>query len=123
MLSGNFLAAIMWVVFAAFLLLSGRIDQWWLKHKLRRSPFINEIVKLELSDAGLHAISLSQDSKLAWRVFTKMIQFDDGILLLQGPGMCNWIPYERLELEHDAQRLIQLVHANIGCREDRRTKR
>lgn len=117
------LVAISWAIFGAVLLLSLDFDRWLQKRQLRRSPFINEVLELKFSNLGLHAVSPSQDVKFAWKVFTKMIRFDDGFLLMQGPGLCNWIPFDCILGNDGAERLLQLLESHIACREDRRTKR
>lgn len=45
---GVIFGVIFWAMFAAFLVFSGSIDQWWTKRSLIRSPFINEQVKLKV---------------------------------------------------------------------------
>jgi hypothetical protein len=121
--NGVIVGVIFWAMFAAFLVFSGSIDQWWTKRSLLRSPFINEQFKLVFSSSGFHATSPSQDVKLSWNVFTKIVRFDDGFLLMQGLGMCNWIPYDAIVGEKGLDQLTQLFDAKIGRSEDRRTKR
>ena len=112
-----------WAAFAAYWALSGAFNQWWTKRNLLRSPFINEKVQLEFSNAGLRATSTSQDTKLTWDVFTKVVRFDDGFLLLQGPGLCTWIPFHAILSEKGLDQLTQLFVSKIGSSEDRRTHR
>ena len=107
----------------AFLLFSSPINKWQIRQNLRTSPYTNETVRLEFSDAGMHALSQSQDSKLKWNVFTRMVQFDEGVLLMQGPNQCNWIPNESILGEHGRERLDNLLSVKIANCEDRRTRR
>ena len=52
--------------------------------------------------------SSKSEIKALWSIFTKAVAFHDGILLLQGPGLFNWLPLKNIS-EGSVERLIDLI--------------
>lgn len=78
--------------FGVLLALGPRLDYWFFKRRLRKSPFYLSDVEIAISQEGC----LSTDSKsrveLKWSVFTGAVRFADGFLLLIGPQQFYWWP-------------------------------
>ncbi len=103
------------VVFTAVIILmlyGHKLDYVLLKSRFRQSPFINEEVEITISDEGYHELSNKSESKSLWSVFTKAVVFSDGFLLLQGPGLFNWLPVKNIT-QGSPQELNQLIKNNI----------
>lgn len=72
-----------------------------------------------LSENGMHAAYPDWDCQLKWSAFTQAAFFDDGVLLMQGPGG-YWMLYQSIEGDYGQERLIHLLQANIPKIIDRR---
>ena len=90
---------------------------------MRKSPYENDELTIQISEDGYHATSSKQDVKLQWNAFTRVAHFSDGFLLFQGPKMFNWIPFcslapsEIAEVERLLKKHIQ-EHEIVECRKD-----
>src|SRR5688572_9933697 len=91
LLVGVFLAAL-----SGFMFVAHRVDYWLACRTFRKSPYRDDELTIEFTDAGFHAYSSKQDMALQWSVFTRMVEFRDGFLLFQGPTFYNWIPLSSL---------------------------
>jgi len=94
-----------------FLLFANPLKKWLLVRKFQKSPFCNQSFQITFTQEGKHSLSATQDSKSKWSAFTKMIRFEDGVLLMQGPGLCSWIPFSSIDGEDGAERPIQLLES------------
>jgi hypothetical protein len=81
-----------WAAVIGLLLASPRIDYWIAKRRFRLSPFRDESIRLSMGPDGVHSVSSSHDQRMAWRAYTKAYKLDDGILLLMGPHLFQWLP-------------------------------
>lgn len=100
-----------------FLLAFGHhLDLWWVRRRFQKSPYANEDedLRVEISDEGFQAKSPKQDTKLTWAVFTKVVHFQDGFLLFQGPHFFNWIPVRLLKDAGQVELLGQLSKARVS---------
>ena len=89
------------------------LDYWLARRSFKKSPYRDEHLTIELTDQGFHALSEKQDVKLSWSVFTKVVQFNDGFLLFQGPKWFNWIPVSSLSDSSQAAELESLLRSKI----------
>lgn len=96
----------------AFLLLSFRIDEWWMTKRFRKSPYRDELVRISLSPEGFSAKQEKGEVTLDWSAFTRARRFSDGVLLFQGPGVFNWLPFKRMT-SGKIEEVDELVGAKI----------
>lgn len=89
---GRFNPAAVFASIVATLFLFGPLNAWLVRRRFRRSPFYNEPITFALSDGGAHAVGRDSDTRIGWATFTRARRFEDGLLLFQGPGVCNWLP-------------------------------
>lgn len=104
------------VVFAAlgvFMFLAHHVDHWLARRSFRRSPYRDEDLTIEFSEAGFHAQSPKQDVRLRWSAFTTVAHFSDGFLLFQGPKLFTWIPLSSLARASESAELDALLRARI----------
>lgn len=81
------------VVFGCgYLLFLPRISDHRTRVQFRSSPYCNENITVVLSDEGFHATGEISRTSLTWQAYTRAVRFRDGFLLLQGPGVFNWLP-------------------------------
>lgn len=79
--------------FFLLLLLAGpRFDYWLMKRRFRRSPFRDDVLLVDLSEAGYKSEANSGKAEIPWRTFTKGRRFDDGFLLFIGQSQFHWWP-------------------------------
>jgi len=107
------LIGIFFVALSVFMFFAHHVDYWLARRAFRGSPYRDEDVTIELTDAGFHARSPKQDTKLQWSAFTRVAHFRDGFLLFQGPKSCNWIPHSSLGSPSQAAELATLLASKI----------
>ncbi len=102
-------------VICPFLPILGRYAvQEQLRKSFQQSPFRDELLRIELRDDGFHAKGDISTVDLHWSAFTKVVHFEDGFLLFQGPQVANWIPVRYLEDAAALADLEALLDANIA---------
>ena len=99
-LQGHWKPALASLGAVSLVILSRPLDRFIRHWKIRRSPFWNEVFKMELSEQGFKSSSPKANVELTWEAFTKAIRFSDGVLLYQGPNAFYWLPNTSL-LEGD----------------------
>lgn len=107
---GDWLLSLLLLGFCAFVFCTRWIGEWWTRWSFRKSPYCDEDLTIELTEAGFHAWSAKQDARLQWSAFTKVAQFGHGFLLFQGPRLFNWIPVTALgdpSQVHDLEALLR----------------
>ena len=101
------------LLFSVLILASPQLDRWLTIRNFRRSPFQNETLRISLGeDAYVVAGSISS-THLSWDAFTRAVQFEDGMLLFQGPGLCNWLPFSRITRGTPAE-VAERVSTKVG---------
>jgi len=110
---GHVVIALFFAALSIFMFLAHHVDYWFARRSFRKSPYRDEDVTIEFSDAGFHARSPKQDTKLQWSAFTRVSHFRDGFLLFQGPKFCNWIPLSSLSSPSEAAELETLLRSKI----------
>lgn len=102
-----FLAGCMFLYFAHYM------DAWYIRWSFRKSPYRDDNITIDFTDAGFHVHSPIQDVKLQWSVFTRVIHFGDGFLLFQGPRAFNWIPLTSLGSASQVAELETLLRSKV----------
>lgn len=72
--------------------LGAPLDEWWVRRRFRASPYHNDDIEFTLSADGAHAKGRDSELTLGWSAFTAARICKDGLLLFQGPNVCNWLP-------------------------------
>ncbi|MBX3734944.1 MAG: YcxB family protein [Verrucomicrobiae bacterium] len=99
---------------SVFMFFAHHVDYWLARRSFTKSPYRDEDVLIEFTDAGFHARSPKQDTKLQWSAFTKVAHFRDGFLLFQGPKFFNWIPFSSLGSPSQAAELSAFLRSKIS---------
>lgn len=89
------------------------VDDWWVRRTVRKSPFLNEVLHVEMDDVSFRVTSPKQDVKLQWTIFTRVVHFPDGFMLFQGPRLINWIPLTALVPPADRAGIETLLRSKI----------
>jgi len=110
---GHVVVGVFFAVFSMFMFFAHHVDYWLARRSFRKSPYRDEDITIELTEAGFHARSPKQDTKLQWSAFTKVAHFKDGVLLFQGPRFFNWIPFSSLSGAAEAAELETLLRSKI----------
>ena len=71
---------------------SHKIDNFFVKRRFQKSPYRDVKYTIKLSDEGFSAISDLDQSILKWPAFSRVLIFDDGILMQHASGSVNWLP-------------------------------
>lgn len=80
------------------ILFPNHLTRWLMLHRFRKSPFYNEPARTEIDDDGLRVKTPATESRSAGTTCTEAREFKDGLLLLHGPGMFRWLPFQRIAL-------------------------
>ncbi len=99
---------------ALLILLSRKLDHFWLLWNLKKSPFWDEETVMEISDVGLKTSSNKGNADLAWQAFTRALRFPDGFLLYQGPSVFYWLPDSTLAEGFNAQDTEAVLRKHIA---------
>ena len=110
---GHVLIGIFFAALGVCMFFAHHVDYWVARRSFRKSPYRDEDVTIQFSEAGVHALSPKQDTNLQWSVFTKVAHFRDGFLLFQGPKSFNWIPLSSLGNASQAAELESLLRSKI----------
>lgn len=62
--------------------------------RFQNSPYRNAGFRVQLSEDGYNESSSISSVQLRWAAFTAACRFEDGFLLIQGPGAFNWLPFD-----------------------------
>jgi hypothetical protein len=110
---GDIAEGLYFAAFIVFLFFAHHIDSWLIRRTFRKSPYRDDHLTIEFSEAGFHTHSPIQDTKLQWSVFTRVTHFRDGFLLFQGPKAFNWIPVSSLESATQVAELETLLRSRV----------
>jgi hypothetical protein len=78
--------------FIALLLVGPRIDYWVMKWRLRKSPFYQHKMRIEVQKEGFKETSEISTTELKWPAFTRAVRLKDGFLVFSGPRHFHWWP-------------------------------
>lgn len=87
-------------------------EPWSIKRALRKSPFKGDEIDVSFTDNSFDLRSSLAITSLKWGIFTKVVRFEDGLLLFQSPHVFFWIPYSGLRTG-SSQQLEELVRKHI----------
>ncbi len=110
---GVFFNGVLMTAMSVYFLLFRRVISLLMLRRFRNSPFCDDDLTTELTEAGFHCHSAKQDVKLQWSVFSKVVRFEDGFLLFQGVRAYNWIPFSSLANPAELEELDALLRAKI----------
>lgn len=96
------------------LVLGWPIDSWLASNRFKKSPYYNDDLTVELSEEGFNSAGGNNKINLTWDAFTKARRFPDGLLLFQGPYVCNWLPDAKLESPATAEMAAELVRSKVS---------
>lgn len=94
-----------------------RLDEWLARRRFRKSPYYDNQIRVEVSDDGVWIKGSKIDTRLTWEAFSRAVRFTDGWLLLQGPGVGNWLPDAVFREDESTERLDELVRRRDGVLE------
>ncbi len=87
-------------------------EPWSIKRQLRKSPFKGEEIEVSITDESFDLRSSLAITSLKWGIFTKVVRFEDGVLLFQSPHVFFWMPYSGLRTG-TSQQLEELVRKHV----------
>jgi hypothetical protein len=86
------LIALVLVVFLLLLVQGPRIDYFFLKRRLRKSPFYGDELNIRVSSEGVAVNAPKSEMSLKWSAFTRARRFASGFLLFTEPTSFLWWP-------------------------------
>jgi len=78
--------------FLLLLLQGPRIDYFFLKRGLKKSPLYGENTRIEVDDSGVSVSTSKTKAILQWSAFTKARRLDAGFLIFTDPNAFQWWP-------------------------------
>ena len=99
-------------VFLVLLIVGRRLDERVNQWRLRKSPFFNESIRIELYEDEVRLITSKSKSQAIWSVFTKARRFKDGFMLFQGGRASSWLPINTM-VEGTDEETEQLLRSRI----------
>jgi len=99
--------AFLWLLFQ-----SHRLDYWFIKRRLRRSPFYEDEVRVGVSEAGVSVQTPRSEAVLQWPAFSRVLRLKDGFLVFTGPAVFDWWPDLAL-CEGSTSELESLFEQNV----------
>ena len=88
------LAGLLTIICVILLLAAPYLADWFARRSFHKLPFCNKEVVQRFDETGLLESTGESDSHFDWSTFTKVVHFDDGILLFSGPKFIRWIPVD-----------------------------
>jgi len=79
-------------VFLLLLLQGPRIDYFFLKRRLKKSPLYGENTRIEVDDSGVSVSTSKTQTILQWSAFSKARRLDAGFLVFMEPTSFYWWP-------------------------------
>lgn len=95
------------------LLLISRYAFWSLRKGIRKSPFYNSRIEIELDHTGLESKGQADPDITAWSAFLAACRFDDGFLLKKPGNEFIWLPFAAIT-GGSPDEAEQLVRDNIA---------
>jgi hypothetical protein len=106
----GFLVALVPLTFLFLLALGPRIDYWFMKRRLKKSPFYGNELLINVAESGVSLTTPGSKTELSWSVFTMAHYLSDGILVFLGPSQFEWWPNAALVVGHrgEVERVVRL---------------
>lgn len=107
------------LVFTVFFLLLGqgpRIDYFFLKRRLRKSPFYGDELKILISQDGVAVNTPRSQTSLKWSAFTRARRLASGFLLFTEPTTFHWWPDAALA-QGTLEEVANLLRQNVASYE------
>jgi hypothetical protein len=96
-----------------FYLFGHRLERWAACRGFRKSPFHDELLRVEFRQDGVHAVGEVASVSASWGTFAKVVHFRDGFLIVEHGGLYRWIPIRYLEDPASLNELETLLRDNI----------
>ncbi len=95
--------------FIVLLILGPRLDYFFLKRRLKKSPFYGGTMQISVKDAGVFVDTPKSQSSLSWSAFTAAKRLAYGFILHLGPSRIYWLPDKALVVGtiSDVERLLR----------------
>ena len=90
--SGLILIALVPGFFMFLLALGPRIDHFFIKRRLKQSPFYGGETSIAVAEAGVEVKTPKSQAALSWAAFTKAKRLANGFLVTSEPGSFHWWP-------------------------------
>ena len=87
-----YMPAVIFAFFLALLLLSSRLDGWYIAWRHRKSPLNEQPLSFRVSPEGVFWEIMSSHGLLTWPLITKARRFSDGTLVFLTPTQYYWLP-------------------------------
>jgi len=100
------------ILFVSIAVIAMVYERWSLKRQIRKLPFKGDEIEVRVSDESFDLSSSLAKTSLKWGVFTKVVHFEDGILLFESPRAYFWMPYSGLRAGN-IQQLEELLRKHI----------
>jgi len=114
-----FYYALGFAAFAAFTIgsfFAYRIDDLYYIWTMKRSGWLDERCRINMSEAGYRIESRGFDMTVPWSSFRRADIFDDGLLFFQTPRSSPWIPWSAVPAATDRDRLIAFVRKRFSAK-------
>ncbi len=112
--TGSNATPLLWIsvvlaTFIVLLLLGPRLDYFFIKRRLKKSPFYGGEMKIAVRDAGVSIDTQQSQTSMAWSAFTAAKRVTGGFLLHSDPSQFYWLPDEALMVgaPADVERLLR----------------
>lgn len=110
------LIALVLGVFLLLLVQGPRIDYFFLKRRLRKSPFYGDELKILISQEGVAVNTPRSQTSLKWSAFTRARRLASGFLLFTEPTVFHWWPDSALAQGTLAE-VTTLLRQNVAAYE------
>jgi hypothetical protein len=110
---GYILVGVLFAVLAVFMLFAHWVDHWWARRAFRKSPFRDTHVRIEFREDGFYLRTDKSEGRLDWSLFSRVVRFADGFLLLRKSKGYSWIPLDSLTAPSAASDLEEFLKRKI----------
>ena len=108
------IAGILLIAFMVFALCSERCEFWYIRRQNRAHPYLNVDILITMTNAQFATSSVRGESRHDWSIFSQLVLFDEGALLLHGPSQLHWIPYNSLTQNRSYLQFAEFLKWKIG---------
>lgn len=91
------------------LMLLSRYLFWRLRKGIRKSPYYNSRIEIELDQTGLESKGQADPERTAWSAFQAVCRFDDGLLFQKSGNEFIWLPFATITRgsQNEAEQLLR----------------
>lgn len=121
LMSQRLVASVLLVVLAVYAGLYPLLTKRRMKQAAAVSPFADAEFQVTLTADAFHLKTELLENRVHWRLFSKLISFDDGVLVAQNLQTFHWIPFSAVVSDVPSSQLVALLADCISVHDDRRT--